>query len=153
MSTQTNFETTINRLSTYKTALEFKMNLSLDERRSQSSNITNKYPDRIPIICDAYHQADQWALHPRYLTPTKKTDSTPDLNTIKYLFPGSYNMGSILIVIRNRLKLAPEQGFTLFVGDQMAIPVYNKTIREYYDEFKDEDGFLYIKYACEATFG
>ena len=150
---ETNFETSINRLSTYKTSLDFKKNLSLEDRKSQSYNIISKYSDRIPIICDAYHKKDQWTLHPKYLTPVKNIDNTPDLNTIKYLFPGTYNMGSILVVIRNRLKLAPEQGFTLFVGDEMVIPAYNRTIKEYYDEFKDEDGFLYIKYACEATFG
>lgn len=139
--------------STYKTANEFKENTTLAERLEQSTRIIRRHPDRIPVICDAYREHDKWTLHPNYLIPTKKKDITPNIDTIKFLFPGSYNIRSMFVVFRNRLKLSPESGFTLFVGNEMINPVSSKIIQEYYDEYKNEDGFLYIKYACEATFG
>jgi len=113
----------------------------------------NRHPDRIPVICDAFHSKNKWSSHPKYVIPTKKYDNTPDIDMIKFLFPGTYNVGSMIFVFRKRLKLSEEKGFTLFIGEEMISPVVTKTIREYYDDYKNEDGFLYVKYACEATFG
>jgi GABA(A) receptor-associated protein len=47
--------------------------------------------------------------------------------------------------------MAPEEAIYLFVNERI-LPV-SKILGEIYEKYKDEDGFLYIKYDSEATFG
>ena len=57
----------------------------------------------------------------------------------------------ILQVIRKRIKLAPEKALFLFCGN--SIPPNAALMSTVYEEQKDEDGFLYIQYSGESTFG
>lgn len=54
-------------------------------------------------------------------------------------------------MIRKRLKLAAEQAIFLFVNG--VIPPTSDLLSAIFDEHKDEDGFLYITYSTENTFG
>jgi GABA(A) receptor-associated protein len=54
-------------------------------------------------------------------------------------------------VIRKRLKLPAEQAIFLFVNG--VIPPTAALMNTIYEEHKDEDGFLYISYSGENTFG
>ena len=56
-----------------------------------------------------------------------------------------------MYVIRKRMKLSPEKAIYLFVNDKMC-PT-SALLSQIYNENKDEDGFLYIKYDGERTFG
>lgn len=60
-------------------------------------------------------------------------------------------MGQFVYVIRKRLKLPPEKAIYLFVHN--SIPPTGALIAQIYKEQKDLDGFLYVKYAAESTFG
>ncbi|KAJ5136950.1 autophagy protein 8 [Penicillium atrosanguineum] len=63
-----------------------------------------------------------------------------DIATIdkkKYLVPADLTVGQFVYVIRKRIKLSPEKAIFIFVDE----------------EHKDEDGFLYITYSGENTFG
>ena len=56
-----------------------------------------------------------------------------------------------MFVIRKRLKLPPEQAIFLFVNG--TIPPTAALMNQIYDEHRDVDGFLYITYSGENTFG
>ena len=56
-----------------------------------------------------------------------------------------------MYVIRKRMHLTPEKALYLFVNDKM-IPC-SSLLSTVYDAEKAEDGFLYINYAGESTFG
>jgi GABA(A) receptor-associated protein len=60
-------------------------------------------------------------------------------------------MGQFLYVIRKRLRLLPEKALFLFVNG--TIPPTTSLINEVYNRHKDDDGYLYISYAQENTFG
>ena len=62
-------------------------------------------------------------------------------------------MGQFVYVIRQRMKLAPEMGIYLFVGEDCCIPNNTALMESIYYEHADEDNFLYIKYSGENTFG
>jgi len=47
-------------------------------------------------------------------------------------------------VIRKRIKLAPEKAIFIFVSD--VLPATSAMMSAIYDEHKDEDGFLYVRY-------
>jgi GABA(A) receptor-associated protein len=77
--------------------------------------------------------------------------SIPDIDKKKYLVPADLTVGQFMYVIRKRIKLPPEQAIFLFVNN--VSPSNASLLSAVYDEFKDEDGFLYITYSGENTFG
>ena len=107
-----------------------------EKRKSEAARILGKYPDRIPVICEK---------------ATNDSDSIPDIDKKKYLVPSDLTVGQFHYVIRKRIKLAPEKALFLFC--QNKIPANATLISSVYEESKDEDGFLYVEYSGESTFG
>jgi GABA(A) receptor-associated protein len=96
-----------------------------------------------------------------------------DIATIdkkKYLVPADLTVGQFVYVIRKRIKLSPEKAIFIFVDE--VLPPTAALMSSIYEEHKgssasiyplprnscltylsDEDGFLYITYSGENTFG
>ncbi|KAF8753446.1 protein 8 precursor [Rhizoctonia solani] len=70
----------------------------------------------------------------------KYPDRIPDLT-----------VGQFVYVIRKRIKLAPEKAIFIFVDE--VLPPTAALMSAIYEEHKDEDGFLYVSYSGENTFG
>ena len=105
-----------------------------DKRKSEAERIRAKYPDRVPVICEKADRSD-----------------IPDIDKKKYLVPADLTVGQFHYVIRKRIKLAPEKALFLFCSN--SIPPNAALMSTVYEEQKDEDGFLYIQYSGESTFG
>jgi len=75
----------------------------------------------------------------------------PDIDKKKYLVPSDLTVGQFHYVIRKRIKLAPEKALFLFCSN--SIPPNAALMSTVYEEQKDEDGFLYVQYSGESTFG
>ena len=54
-------------------------------------------------------------------------------------------------IIRKRIRFPPEKALFLFINNKM-YPV-TAIIGSLYDSNKDKDGFLYVTYCQESTFG
>lgn len=115
---------------------DFKKKYDFNQRQSESGRILTKYPDRIPIICQKNKRS---------------TVVCPDLDKQKYLVPNDLSMGQFIYIIRKRLKMPPEKALYIFVNG--SIPNVGKLLSTIYNEHKDDDGFLYIYYNLENTFG
>ncbi len=115
---------------------QFKATNNLEKRILESSKIKYKFQDRIPIICEH--------------TP-KDRSGIPDIDRVKYLVPNDLTMGQFIFVIRKRIKLDSAKALFLFVNN--TLPSINTLVSKLYKESMDEDGFLYITYAGESTFG
>lgn len=115
--------------------MNFKKIHKFEDRLQESTRIKNKYPERIPIICEKY----------------KNNDTIPKLDKSKYLVPIDLTIGQFMYVIRKRIKLSSEQAIFIFING--TIPSNNAEIYKIYESFKDEDGFLYVTYSGENTFG
>lgn len=116
--------------------MRFKNEFSFERRRDESTRVLNRYPDRVPIICEKNRTASK---------------GCPEIDKKKYLVPRDLNMGQFLYVVRKRLKLDPEKAVFLFVGN--SLPPSSATINQIYNYNKDQDGFLYVTYALENVFG
>ena len=75
----------------------------------------------------------------------------PVIDKVKYLVPSDLTVGQFQFVIRKRIKLKPEQAIFLFAGG--TIPPASSSLAMVYAEHKDKDGFLYMQYSGENTFG
>lgn len=83
----------------------------------------------------------------------EKADRTdiPTIDKKKYLVPSDLTVGQFVYVIRKRIKLAPEKAIFIFVDE--VLPPTAALMSAIYEEHKDEDGFLYVTYSGENTFG
>ena len=106
----------------------------LEKRQSEAQRIRAKYPDRVPVICEKADRSD-----------------IPDIDKKKYLVPSDLTVGQFQYVIRKRIKLAPEKALFIFVSN--SIPPTASLMSTVYEEQKDDDGFLYVQYSGESTFG
>lgn len=56
-----------------------------------------------------------------------------------------------MYVIRKRIKLSAEKAIFIFVNN--TLPPTAALMSAIYEEHKDEDGFLYVTFSGENTFG
>ena len=74
-----------------------------------------------------------------------------DIDKKKYLVPQDLTVGQFVYIIRKRIKLSPEKAIYLFINN--ILPPTAALMSSIYEDQKDEDGFLYITYSGENTFG
>jgi GABA(A) receptor-associated protein len=113
----------------------FKKKYAFQDRCEESYKVSNKFIDRIPIICE------------KSSTQTR----LPDIDKHKYLVPKDLTLGQFMYVIRKRMNLKAEEAIFLFVSD--TIPPSSSIISDIYNKHKDHDGFLYMQYGKENVFG
>ena len=77
--------------------------------------------------------------------------SAPHPSPPRYLVPADLTVGQFVYVIRKRIKLSPEKAIFVFVNN--VLPPTAALMSSIYEEHKEEDGFLYIAYSGENTFG
>lgn len=111
----------------------YKDRHSFEERLTEYKKIHERFPDKIPIILE------------------KGNDKTYDITNIKYLLIREMTMGQFIYDIRKRINLKKEEALLFFIKN--TIPVNTEQIVSIYEKYKDADGFLYIKYTNENTFG
>lgn len=114
--------------------LSFKNSKTLEERIAESKKIREKYPERIPIIVEK-----------------NETSNVKEIDKKKYLVPKDLSFSQFLFIVRKRINLNQSEALFLFVNNKL-VPS-NKSIAEVYDKEQDKDGFLYIIYNNENTFG
>ena len=113
---------------------EFKKLNDFDKRKGESEHIIRKHPERIPIV-----------------VCKNCGDDLPDIDKQKYLVPKEMSIGQFMYVIRKRIKLDASQALFIMVNN--TLQPSNKVIDEIYKSCKDDDGYLYIVYSSENTFG
>ena len=113
---------------------EYKNNVSEDIRIQECSRILHKYPDRIPII-----------------VCKDKNCTLLDIDKQKYLVPQDMNLGQFMYVIRKRIQLQSNEA--LFILVNYSLMPSNTSLQDVYENNKSKDGFLYITYSSENTFG
>lgn len=115
----------------------FKADNPFDQRRDIADKIRVKFPDRVPVIIERARSANS---------------NVPDISKKKFLVPADTTVGKFLFEVRKQMHLTPEQAIFLFVGNGV-LPPTAALMSQIDDRFRDDDGFLYVTYSGENTFG
>lgn len=106
----------------------------IKKRIDETNRIRAKYPERVPIIVK------------------KASGSTlKDIDKSKYLAPVDMTLSQFIVIIRKRIKIEADQAIFVFVEN--ILPPLTSTMAYLYEHMKNEDGYLYIYYNGESTFG
>nr|XP_009481744.1 PREDICTED: gamma-aminobutyric acid receptor-associated protein-like 2 [Pelecanus crispus] len=108
--------------------------LAPEHRCVESAKIRAKYPDRVPVIVEKVSGSQ-----------------IVDIDKRKYLVPSDITVAQFMWIIRKRIQLPSEKAIFLFVDK--TVPQSSLTMGQLYEKEKDEDGFLYVAYSGENTFG
>ena len=113
-----------------------KENPETDQRRKECDKIRKQFQDKIPIICEKDPKSN-----------------IRDIDKTKYLVPSDLTVAQFSFMIRKRIEIPKEAAFFLLVNGKTSI-TGDVLLQEIYDKHKDpQDGFLYIAYASELTWG
>lgn len=113
--------------------VSFEKSVSFENRCKESKKVLTKYPNRIPIIVES------------------NDNKLPIIDKKKFLVPNDITVGQFQYIIRKRIQLQPEVALFFYINN--IIPSTNSTMGQIYNEYKNDDNFLYIIYQGENTFG
>ena len=112
------------------------------ERRREAERIKRKYDNRVPVIAEC-----------------AKGSSLPEIDKKKYLVPSDLTVAQFQYVIRKRIQLDADQAIFIFVETMEkgrkthTLPPTSDSMLSTYNQYKDDDGFLYVTYHGDSTFG
>jgi GABA(A) receptor-associated protein len=112
----------------------YKEGQTVEKRAKEAQRIRERYPARIPVICEKDPRSD-----------------IPCGGKRKYLIPMDLTVGQFVYVIRKRISIPPDKAIFIFVNN--TIPPTSALMSTLYEQHKDEDGFMYIMYSGENAFG
>ena len=105
------------------------------ERLKKSQVILEKYPDRVPLI----------------IQPSKNDRDSLPIDKSKYITPRDLSLMQLQQIIRKRVHFPAEKALFMFINNKI-YPI-TSLVGAIYDTNKDADGFLYVTYCQESTFG
>lgn len=112
----------------------FKDQNSFSFKLYTSNKIRSAYPDRVPVIVERH-----------------KGSRLPLIDKNKFLCPIELSGEKFISEIRKHITLTP--GETLFIFVDNSIFPKSNMMGQIYNKYKNDDGFLYVTYREENTFG
>jgi GABA(A) receptor-associated protein len=114
----------------------YKQRVTFRQRAVEATKVKQKFPGRIPVIVEKAERNDS---------------NIPDIDKSKFLVPGDLSFGQFVYVIRKRIMLPPDKAIFLFVNNVLIAS--STLMNEVYNNYAESDGFLYVVYNGESTFG
>lgn len=111
----------------------YKEQICFEKRHEESKKILVKYPNRVPIIVERFG------------------NNVPEIDRKKYLVPEDLSLLNFIYVLRKRLKIDETVALFIFINEKILLG--SDLLGNIYEKNRDDDGFLYIKYTGENTFG
>ena len=115
--------------------IDQQLDKQIEQRIDHSTRLLIKYPERVPVIIE------------------KNEHIT--LENYKYLLPKAITFCTFMSIIKTKINIASNQALFTFIKSNatyVLIPM-NENMGEIYKMFKQPDGFLYIRFGIENTFG
>ena len=106
---------------------------SLEYRIKEADSALLKYKNSVPVIVDT------------------NVENIQKLDKNKYIVPKDITLGEFIVILRKKLVIKQYESIFLLINNTLMSSHLN--MKEIYDSKKNEDGFLYIIYRFENTFG
>ena len=114
----------------------FQEKYTLEERRLKFKEIECYLKDCVPIIIEETRDPSQ--------------NTSPQINT--FLVSASTTFGHMSEKIRQRRVDNPEKAIFFLLNGKIAVNL-TTTLADVYEQYKHEDGFLYVSYSYEHVWG
>ena len=106
------------------------------KRKNDCANIILSFPDKVPVICEKAPGAN-----------------INDIDKTKFLIGNELKLTEFIDILRARINLENESALFIMIGGKHCVS-NEMHIGEIYKKYQDpEDGFLYMHYSSELTFG
>ncbi|KAK4783914.1 hypothetical protein SAY86_018282 [Trapa natans] len=109
------------------------------------------YNTDLPCFCSGLLSSNLLTGMMQVIVERAEKSDVPEIDKKKYLVPADLTVGQFVYVVRKRIRLSPEKAIFVFVKN--VLPPTAAMMSAIYEENKDEDGFLYMTYSGENTFG
>lgn len=113
--------------------MRFKEFHSYERRLDMARMLREKHPQCLPVIIEPL------------------SSNEPAIDKTKYLVPKDITAGTFLCQIRRFISLAPGDTLAFFASTNLITPA--QLMRVMYERYKQADGFLYLIYCRENSFG
>jgi GABA(A) receptor-associated protein len=87
------------------------------------------YPSKLPVIVERHNH---------------KANTLGSMENCKYLFPKTFSIAEVGVVIRKKLDVNRYQ--SIFLSSNGVLLQSKMSLPEVYEKYKQSDGFLYITY-------
>lgn len=120
---------------------KFEQTHSFETRKKESDRVMQKYEDRVVIIAEP-------------LKGDKNMEKNANISKPKNKFLVSYDItvAQFQCILRKRLNIQPESAIYIYCKSNV-LPPTTYSLGQLYNEHVSNDGFLYIFYGSESTFG
>lgn len=107
-----------------------------EKRKSISERLMNDHEGYVPIIVGR-----------------AEIKNTPPIKKFKYVVPRDMTFGKFILEMKKSIDSTdPNTNLFVFFSNNRLVPI-NDQISYLYDRYKNADGFLYLVYSVENTFG
>lgn len=114
--------------------LPFRKRLSLDQRCAQFGRVQHRCAEYVPTVLE------------------RGDGDVPTVAKEKYLVPRDLTVGQFAYIVRKQLKMDASRALFLLIDNRLHAATTPFSLL--YAEHRDpEDGFLYVTYTVEHTFG
>ena len=115
----------------------FKNERDFEQRCQETSSIKLKHPYKCPVVVQRSYKEEQ----------------IEEIDRNKFLVPNDMTIHGLLYILRKRLKLQNESQALYLFTEKGVLFTTNILVSQIYDTQKDDDGYLYLFYNSENTFG
>lgn len=112
---------------------------TFETRCLETERVLAKYPNKVPVICEPAPQC--------YAEMTREFS----IKKNKFLVDKDYSVGQFQSILRTCIKLPPNKAMFFHVNGK--IPATLQTMGSLYSQNKELDGYVYVYYTFENTFG
>lgn len=109
--------------------------MPFEARKAESARLLQLHPSRVPVI----------------VRRSTSCSRSVEIDKTKFLVPEDITTMQFVDVIRKRIRLNKNEAIFLYSNSSLLSGP--STIRAVFSRHRSEDGFLYVFYALENTFG
>merc|ERR1719189_1900308 len=116
--------------------IPFRQKVSFEQRKVEAKDSRTRYPTKIPIVIEK----------------SMSEKKIGRIDKLKWLVPHEMTIFQFSLILRQRLQCPPQTQFFLLINGR-DFPPLNTALASIYKKYCDKDGYLYLTYSSQESFG